>query len=128
MNGNDVVGTVRINQRVTRDFIEDTLCTALDAAWGFSHYWIEDVVVSGLPEGEIVDFDFEAITLGGELKIKTVPGDWQTLTLKKYLNGLALYAGLPEGKTPAQLEESPADGPEADCILQLALFWEVVYG
>jgi hypothetical protein len=128
MDGDTVVGTVKISQKVTRDFIENTLCTALDAAWGFSHYWIEDVVVSGLPEGEAIDFDFEAITLGGKLKIKTMFGEWRTLTLNKYLGGLALYASLPEGKTPAQLEENPADGSEADCILQLALFGEVVYG
>jgi hypothetical protein len=128
MDGDTVVGTVRINQKVTRDFIDDTLCTALDAGYGWSHYWIMNMVGSNGPDGEDISYPYESISRGGLMHIRDVDGELHQLTLDKFMFGLSLFAGLPDGRTPAQIADDPADGPEADAILQLALLGEIVYG
>lgn len=116
---------VKVEHEVSQEFIDDTLCTALDVGYGGSLYWIRNLAATDEPG---MEYPFESISRGGVIRITTVDGDSRLLTLDRYLNGFALWAKFPHGRAPEQIEDDPADATEADNILQLALFGEVIYG
>lgn len=92
----------------------------LDAAlYSGISYWAStvDIVPSKMPEGATAIS--ECLTRGSKIKIyDTEDEKWLTLTLKKFLKGVELYD---------RSNFDDMDAADADCIVQLALFGEVVY-
>ena len=73
----------------------------------------------GFPKGK---FESEALTNGCFINIYDMEGEkWHRLTLKKFLSGvgLALKAGV--------LDLEDYDGPQADSVVQYALFGKELY-
>lgn len=122
-----VIGTITVEQEVTEELIESIVGTAFD--WGPG--WITAVRrLSPVPDG--ATYVEEIIAKGGRLQI-TEGDDFgatkrHTLTRDMVLNGIKLWAQLPYGRTPDQLEDDPSDAVESENILQLALFGEIIYG
>ena len=101
----------------------------LDSALGGSGiwYWANDSMIVRKSHSDglepPVDVQSEALTRGYNLRIREADNKtWHVLTLRKMLKGIgmALEAG--------ELDISNHDGPQADLVVQYALFGEVVYG
>ena len=106
---------------VTDDHLDSILVGAFE---GGSNYWAEKVKVKD-DDYKGAEFASEVISKGGELYIYA-DGDQSVhlLTKTSLINGLQQY--LNESK-----HKNWPDGGDAytdDCILQYALFEEVVYG
>jgi len=112
---------------VTEEDIDDIMAGALE---GGIAYWCGKAEVVGEYLGE---FASEQISKGGSLKLyDSEEGAEYTLTLEKFLNGMKLfveqgydrYNAVSEGN----VDTCEIDGEMADCIIQLALFSDVIYG
>ena len=115
---------------VTDEDIDDIMASALE---GGINYWCSKARVEGEYLGE---FASDQISRGGELKLY----DWEeeavhTLTKEKFIEGLRLYLKDEEAAACVYIENGNAgvdpgliDGPAADCIIQYAIFGELVYG
>jgi len=112
----------KITMEVDPQAIDNLMSDALD----FCAYWCRRVAVAGAtPEG--AEYRSEVVSRGGKLKfyLNDQPA---TLTLDRasFLTGVARYAES-HGKwvlSPA----SDYDAADADAVLQLALFGEIIYG
>lgn len=110
--------------------IDDIMCGALE---GGITYWCEKAEVEGDYLGEYAS---EQISRGGRLKLHDFEEDEiHILTKEKFMDGLKLYLGDPacrdiivriDGKL--HLDCGNADASVCDCIIQYALFGDVVYG
>ena len=79
----------------------------------------------------IGEYASEQISKGGELRLYDCESDEvYTLTLDKFLRGLATYIGSCYGYVVenGSLETGVIDAEGADCIVQYALFGDVIYG
>ena len=116
------------NVNVTEEDIDDIMCSALE---GGTTYWCYKAKVVGDYLGEYAS---EQISRGGALKLyDSENGDIHDLTLEKLLNGIKLaingnYYADYEWCYGDKLDTCQVDAEVADCIVQLALFGEVVYG
>jgi hypothetical protein len=121
---------VNINRsiKVTAEDIDDIMCSALE---GGITYWCCKADVVGDYLGEYAS---EQISRGGTLKLHDAEeNEVHELTLQKFLRGIQLAA---EGNYYEDYEWVIGDGIDtcnvdaevADCIIQLALFDEVVFG
>ena len=116
------------NVNVTEEDIDDIMCSALE---GGITYWCYKAKVVGDYLGEYAS---EQISRGGALKLyDSENGDIHDLTLEKLLNGIKLaingnYYADYEWCYGDKLDTCQVDAEVADCIVQLALFGEVVYG
>lgn len=120
--------------KITDQLIDDTLTTALE---GGITYWAANATPSHWPEAESKMFPGEApyasevLTLGADLLV-TLHREFDDpevyrLTKAKMTKGIREFCKL-RGITPARLEDDAADASDADAIVQLALFGEIVYG
>lgn len=117
------------NVTVTCDDIDDIMCGALT---GGINYWCRKAEVVGEYLGE---YGSEQISRGGTLKLYDAEEDEvYELTLAKFMRGLMLaieagfdreYGWLNDDGT---LDCCQIDAGEADAIIQLAIFEEVIYG
>lgn len=118
-----------ITVNTTREVTPEELDNILDAALNWCSYWCDELSVATQPK-EPTKYMSEFITRGGTLRFKIdEPFDdsGQTnfvLTKAKFVKGLRAYGN--NHKIPFNFDDY--DGPEADAVLQLALFKEVVYG
>lgn len=128
----DVVGSFSTTIEVKRELVEDLLTTALDAAYGGSNYWIGDYMAhyngrdgrTGAAIG--LDYYYECITRGGYIIFQPEDDDTNvTLDLERFIKGIKLWCDKFRG-FGALCEDHDAN--DADNILQLALWGEVVYG
>ena len=119
--------TVRpqIEVNLTQQDIDDIMVTALE---GGINYWCRKVKVNGKYLGEYAS---DQISRGGMLTLYDAESaqTWE-LTLGKFLNGVKLYF---EQGCHVQVEDNAIDtcdidAGDADCIIQLAIFEEVVFG
>ena len=104
---------------VTDDHLDSILVGAFE---GGSNYWADKVKVKD-DDYKGAEFASGVISKGGEIYIHT-EGDKHLLTKNMLINGLQMY--LDESK-----HKNWPDGGDAytdDCILQYALFEEIVYG
>lgn len=97
---------------------DDDLYNILDAAFysGIS-YWCGGVDVINPVEG--AKYLGEHVTGGGTLKLYDDDGNSHGLTKAKMLKGLALYGNH---------DYEQYDAGDADSVVQLALFGQVIYG
>ena len=121
---------ININKsiKVTAEDIDDIMCSALV---GGINYWCNEIEVVGKWLGECAS---EQISRGGVLLLHDAEEDEvYELTLEKLLNGIKQAA---EENFYAEYEWVLGDGIDtcqvdaevADCIIQLALFNEIVFG
>ena len=114
---------------ISDEDIDDIMATALG---GGITYWCGQVKVEGEYLGELAS---DQISRGGVLHLHDTEEDWwDTLDKEKFVRGLSLYIvgiGLQNltikgGKL--SLDCSKIDAAEADCIVQLAIFGDIIYG
>lgn len=115
----DVTLTLSLNPKV----VDDILTTAFE---GGINYWCGKVTFApgvNPPKGTYAS---EALTKGCDLILYDAeePELW-TLTLEKMLSGIKLYC---EKRNTLITDDSILDAEEADVVVQLALFGEVVFG
>ncbi len=115
----------QIEVSMTQQDIDDIMVTALE---GGINYWCRKAKVVGEYLGECAS---EQISRGGTLVLYDAESSdkWE-LTLEKFLNGVKLYF---EQGCHVQVEDNAIDtcdidAGDADCIIQLAIFEEVVFG
>lgn len=116
---------------VTNEDIDDVMASALE---GGINYWCDEAVVVGEYLGK---FASDQISRGGMLKLHEVEdGEWFVLNKEKFLHGLSMRLSVDsvkkfitevDGDGRRYLEPGNIDAIEADCIVQYALFDELVY-
>ena len=114
-----------ISAKVCDKDIDDIMCGALE---GGITYWCSRAEVVGEYLGEYAS---EQISRGGELRLYDCESDKvYTLTLDKFLRGLTMYIRSCYGCVVENgcLEPGAIDAEGADCIIQYALFGDVIYG
>lgn len=114
--------------KVTQEDIDDIMCSALE---GGITYWCYKAKVVGDYLGEYAS---EQISRGGVLKLYDSEDDEvYELTLDKLLKGIEIaardnYYSEYEWINGSEIDCCQVDAEVADCIVQCALFGEVVYG
>ena len=119
--------TVRaqIEGNLSQQDIDDIMVTALE---GGINYWCRRAKVVGEYLGEAAS---DQISRGGSLILHdSESSDKWELTLEKFLNGVKLYFedGCHVQVEDNRIDAGDIDAGDADCIIQLALFGEVVFG
>jgi hypothetical protein len=115
---------IEIPVNITMQDIDDILTTAFE---GGINYWCESVKVDGEYLGEYAS---EQISRHGGLYLTDAEDDQvYYLEINSFLNGLKLYLkDNPELVENGTIDTCNVDADVADCIVQLAIFKEVVYG
>lgn len=107
--------------------IDCLMSTAFDS--GIS-YWASDWWVSKEPEADY-QFTSDVIARDGEITVVEWAEDTEettehVLTLEKVLKGITLWMNH-SGRSYSYLVEN-GDAEDGDCVVQMALFGEIVYG
>ena len=123
-------------QLISEEDINDIMTTALEG--GITH-WCGRVKINydkhnniiGIPENKRVDVNYasDVIGYGGSLTLYDIEkedGPW-VLTREKFIEGIKLEMKRSDIWSITDLVENH-DAETADCIVQYALFGEVVYG
>lgn len=119
--------TVRpeIEVNLSQQDIDDIMAVALD---GGICYWCRKAEVVGEYLGEYAS---DQISRGGALILYDAESaqTWE-LTLEKFLNGVKLYfeQGCHVQVEDNAIDAGDIDANDADCIIQFAIFGEVVFG
>lgn len=124
---NDFSFDIEITINVSVETIDDIMCAALE---GGITYWCGAANVVGEYLGEDAS---EQIARGGTLELVDIEDDSEVfeLTRDKFLAGLKQFIiddnrfDLIEG---GEIDTGMLDSADADCIVQYALFGEIVYG
>ena len=119
--------TVRpqIEVNLTQQDVDDIMVAALE---GGINYWCREAEVVGEYLGEYAS---DQISRGGSLILHdSESSDKWELTLEKFLNGVKLYFedGCHVQVEDNRIDAGDIDAGDADCIVQFALFGEVVFG
>lgn len=120
--------TVRpeIEVNMTQQDIDDIMVSALE---GGINYWCREAEV--VEDKRCGDWGHEQIARGGVLILHDAEssGKWE-LTLEKFLNGVKLYfeQGCHIQVEDNRIDTGDMDANDADCIVQFALFGEVIFG
>ena len=113
----------QIEVSLTRQDIDTIMCMALDNISS----WCQRVEIAGK---QLCESASSQIASGGVLIFHSAEKSccWE-LTLSKFLNGLKLYfeRGLHVKVDDNRIDLCDVAGSDADCIVQFALFGEVVY-
>ena len=119
----DILAEIRVS--LTQQDIDDIMATALE---GGINYWCRKAEVVGEYLGEYAS---EQISRGGSLTLYDAESSdkWE-LTLEKFLNGVKLYfeQGCHVNVEDNAIDTCDIDANDADCIIQFAVFGEVVFG
>lgn len=126
----DIVGEVVIPTKIPRVWVEHMFSTALE---GGINYWCPKVELVGAWQ-EGLRYLADHLSYGRKLIVfededeTGNPETWKRheLTLDKWLTGFRLWC-LHIDKTPQGVYDN-YDIEHADCIVQFALFGEIVYG
>lgn len=119
----DIVAEVKVT--LTTQDVDDIMSAALD---GGICYWCREAEVIGEYLGEYAS---EQIARGGALMLHDAESEeaWP-LTMENFAQGFKRY--LEEGCHVAvednRIDTCDLDANDADCIIQLAIFGEVVFG
>lgn len=113
--------------RLTQENVNDILESAFN---GGITYWADDCEIVGERLGE---FASEQISRGGKLRIHDGEEDeWLELDIINFLEGFSKWAGEGYDRYHAiengKVDTGEIDGECADCIIQFALFGEIIYG
>ena len=115
----------KIEVNLTQQDIDDIMVSALE---GGINYWCREAEVVGEYLGEYAS---DQISRGGSLILHdSESSDKWELTLEKFLNGVKLYFedGCHVQVEDNRIDAGDIDAGDADCIIQFALFGEVVFG
>ncbi len=118
------------NVVVRDEDIDDIMVSALE---GGITYWCNRAEVVGEYLGEYAS---EQISRGGTLRLYDIEeGDYKELTKEKFLKGLRLYLSRPKAgdflefvDRELRIDPGYVDAEAADCIIQYAIFGDVIYG
>lgn len=118
------------NVVVKDEDIDDIMVSALE---GGITYWCDRAEVVGEYLGEYAS---EQISRGGALRLYDIEeDDYKELTKEKFLQGLRLYLSRPKAgdflefiDRELRIDPGYADAEVADCIIQYAVFGDVIYG
>lgn len=106
----------KITKSISRQEIDDIMDSAMQGI----AYWADEVRIKNSSNHDDVDYTSEEISRNGVLEIHNSEDDmWHELTLEKFLKGMSL-------KDNHDYENYDAN--DADDIIQLALFGEIIYG
>jgi hypothetical protein len=122
--GDVVVGSVKINHPVTQQFVDDILVTAFE---GGINYWCSSVYPVGntFPDG--ATYTSDCLSRGRNIVVvEDDDGESKShiLTLENLIYGIKCFAAL--HKNVNFFEDF--DACDADCIVQYAVFGDIVYG
>ena len=125
MNDKKFTVQPQIEVILTQQDIDDIMSTALE---GGITGWCNHIEVVGEQLGRYAS---EQISKGGSLILYDLESSdkWE-LTLEKFLNGVKLYFedGCHVHVNDGSIDPGDIDANDADCIIQFALFGEVVFG
>ena len=125
MNDEKFRVSISLDVDLSQQDIDDIMVTALE---GGINYWCRRAKVVGEYLGEAAS---DQISRGGSLILYDAESSdkWE-LTLEKFLNGVKLYfeQGCHVQVEDNAIEIGDIDAGDADCIVQFALFGEVVFG
>lgn len=115
--------TVATEYELSDSWIDGVIITAFE---GGINYWADEAkVVDGDYKG--ATYAAEVPTRGGAVLIHDYSEDeWHTLTLDKMVEGIKAYFNKGFINPNAIIDDY--DASDADCMIQLALFGEIVYG
>lgn len=121
--------SINVNVVVTDEDIDDIMCTALE---GGINYWCSRAEVDGRYLGEYAS---EQISRGGTLILHDAEEDRKyVLTKGNFLAGLERYLKMPSACSlieyvnhEPQIDTGYVDASEADCIIQYAVFGDLIY-
>ena len=121
---------VNINRtvKITAEDIDDIMASALE---GGINYWCGKAEVVGEYLGEYAS---EQISRGGSLILHDIENDeTDELTLPKFLKGIQMaiqnnYYADYDWCNGTEIDTCNVDACVADCIIQLALFDDIIYG
>lgn len=114
-----------IEVELSTEDIDDIMCAALE---GGICYWCGRAEVVGNYLGEYAS---EQIARGGSLLLHDAESaDAWELNREKFLNGMKLYfeQGCHVRVEDNHIDTCDIDADDADCIVQLAIFGEVMFG
>ena len=118
-----------INLQITEQTVEDMLFTAFDSKYGGCKYFLGSYPTTvGKRKGKDIFESFAKYAQDLEIILdEEAGGETHILTRTKLLNGLqlAVQNGI---NISVVSNEDRADSVEADCIIQYALFGEIIYG
>ena len=125
-----------MTENVTRELVNDLLCTALDGGVGGSWYWLEDYKIKpvdnlvtqfDLKEYYAVQYRHDALAAGATMLFKAEDDETEyVLTLDDFVYGLQLYCENFQCTISKLVDDHDAD--DADNVLQYALFKKCIYG
>ena len=120
-------GKVTINFKLNMQDIDDIMACALE---GGINYWCSEAKVIGEYLGEYAS---EQISRGGILELYDTEDEVYLFDIKKFIQGFEAwvengydYNGAVSAN--GKVDTSLIDAGDADTIIQLALFDEIVYG
>lgn len=114
-----------IRVELTRQDVDDIMSTALEG--GITH-WCDEAGVVGPYLG---DYASEQISRGGTLMLHDAGEDKaHPFAIEEFLHGVRLYLeqGCHVAVEDNTIDVCDVDANDADCIVQLGLFGEVLYG
>jgi hypothetical protein len=118
-----IVGKIVIDQEIDGKLVDDILCTAFE---GGINYWCTKKVVVVGDDYHGGDYASEVVSRGGTLNIYDGEEErWHVLGIENMIEGIRQWC-IKYGSYAQLLDDF--DAGDADCIVQLALFGEVVYG
>lgn len=131
-----VTAKIEIEIRLTEEDISDIVVTALEGGIG---YWARldnsGVRWKEAPKEEAVSETASRLLMQGEAisLIDEEEGETYDLTLEKLVNGFKLFVekGLDfynAVSSDGEIDTCNIDAERADCIVQLAVFGDVIYG
>ena len=125
MNEKKYTVRAEVEVNLTQQDIDDIMVAALE---GGICYWCRKAEVIGEYLGEYAS---DQISRGGSLILYDADSaqTWE-LTLEKFLNGVKLYfeQGCHVQVEDNAIDAGDIDANDADCIVQFAVFGEVVFG
>lgn len=116
---------IMIPFEVDGEWIDDVLCTAFE---GGINYWCSNVtVVDGDYKGG--EYKSEVISRGGRLKLYDESGAIVHLTLEGFIKGVEkYYEWCLKDNRKTYTDPGMIDAEIADCMVQFAVFGEIIYG
>lgn len=121
-----VLMTAEFKVRITDEDIDDIMCSALE---GGITYWCSEAEVKG-------EYGSEQISRGGILLLHDIEEpEFYELTKEKLLKGIMMYLANPTHSDVLEmvdhelrLDTSYVDADVADCMIQYALFDDIIFG
>lgn len=104
--------------------IDDILCTALE---GGINYWVDSYRIKTNPGN--CKYVSDVVSKGGTIEIDVIDDETHELNLEKFQKGIEMFLNEYPNKIDVDccIDPGDIDACDADCIVQYALFNELVY-